>query len=218
LYTDSDLGTVDIRESPMPLTENEARRRRLLTKEAFKFLNARVLDKKTFTRSELFGPESVGKGALVEWSRDITNRLRIQRKIVALGPNATRPTYRAIEVVKMTDDDVAKYLGYLPDDEDLPAPPASLAAEIKNVEPLDDHIVEANTAATVGSDDAQPEDASIHQMLASLVSILPDLVRAVHRIEKKAVAIESRLTALEATQKKIDENMAYLLELIPEKK
>jgi hypothetical protein len=221
LYVDAEGITVSLNEPPMPLSESEARRRRILAREAFRFMNARVLDRTPFKRAEMFGPETVGKGAMVDWSRRVINRL-IDRGKIVVSESGTRPVYQAIEVVKVTEEEISKYLKYS-DDEDLPAP-QDIPAPVVRASVFEEDV----TPAPQPAEEREVEDAGepdVRRMLASLVSILPDLVKAVNRIEKKAVGIEvvlksmdATLKTLEAGQKKIDEDMTYLHGLIEEKK
>ncbi len=170
--------------APMPLTENEARKRRLLIKDAFKFMNARVLDKQTFGRSEMFGPESVGAGAIPGFTRRVMSRLVRNEKVVLDNDSSTRPVYKAIQVVKMTDEEIGKYLKYNDEEEELDESPApSFVVDRPAPQP-------APASAPAPDEADEDEEPDTRQMLASLVAILPDVVKAINRIEKRVVAIE----------------------------
>lgn len=215
----------------MPLTESEARKRRILLKDALTFLNERSADKATFKRSDMFPTVPRGQNVMANWTREVVGRLVKRKKLTIVAMSKQTPIYQAISDVGLSEEEVSTYLrdgdaieattvveeGSTDQDEGLQASASTPSATI----PTNGASVIVPSA--ISAEGARP-DASTDEMLAALIGILPDLVTAVNRIERKAVGIEAamkKLAAVEAAvvrleeqQKKILSDMADLVGIV----
>jgi hypothetical protein len=212
------------------LNESELKIRRDAVAKALKFINMRLKDNGTFSRQDLFGKDSPGRSDYLQWSRLVTRFMADEGKIERANTRGV-PVYQAMEEVEVSQESVTRYMRREakpaePEDDLLSIARGESAKALTNGAQAKPDVVvvleedEATTsvvkveptptqsAPIVTSEAVEP---TLHEMLKALVDILPDIVTAIHRIEKKAVGLEKGMAA-------ISKDFTDLLALVEEKK
>lgn len=223
------------------LSESELKTRRDAVAKALKFINQRVKDNATFSRQDLFGKDQPNRADYVQWSRLVTRFIADEGKIERANERGI-PVYHAIEVVEVSQDSVTRHMRREPKEDDTPeddllsiakdesakaltngttAKPASVVVTLEEEEPTVAKL-EAPPAAVAqgkeGVSEVDQTDPTLYEMLKALVDVLPNIVTAIHRIEKKAVAIEQKVIFVEKATAAITKDFTDLLALVEDKK
>jgi hypothetical protein len=198
-------------------TEAELKGRRDAIAKALKFINQRLKDKTDFSRQDLFGRD-LGRGTYVQWSRDLTHFLLDEGTIARSNTTGT-PLYHAVKEAVVSQESITRYMKREREEDELLTLAIGSSKSVQHVVLEEDEPSGSEPPEAEHKDqppDANPEahaakqdEPELREMLAALIEILPSLVTATNRIERKVVEIEKAMSF-------IKRDFADLLALVPE--